>query len=825
MFGQDLRLAWRSLAKSKMFTAVAVLTLALGIGANTALFSVVYAVLLHSLPFADANRVFRVDRVYARGSIGASAVGMPPTLPWQSVPDVEDIEAQAHSFAGMAATSFGGVMTVTAPGATPLAVLAARATPNFLSVLGLAPVLGRGFSPEEAERQYPVVILTHGFWQSEFGGDPGAVGKMLRLNGEDYRILGVLPPHLLIFDAPVRVLMPLSFAALPAALRTQRSVHGVFLYGRLRPGRTAEGAEAEMQLIAGRLRRAYPKSDAAQELTLVPLRAAIARAVRPALLLLFGAVALVLLIACANLIGMMLVRAANRQRELAVRLALGASRGDLVRQLLAETLLLAAAGGAAGVFLAWLALPGLLALAPAALPAVTAIRLDPAVLAFAVGISGAAALACALVPALQLRKGHVAGLLTERAATGRRQAARARRAITVAEAALAVVLVFAAGVMLKSFARLYGESPGFRTRGLLTFGVTLDKAHGGMAAQNALVETLRRALGGLPGVEAVGATTDLPLSRGSDMIFTIAGRPLPTSIANAPDALIRIVSPGYLEAAGYRLAAGRYFSDADDAHAPPVVIVNEALARRYFPGQDPLRQHFEFGGPLAPGFADVGERAVVGVLRDARTVSLDEPDQPAYYIPFGQLSPALDQFIYGGFYVAAGTHGDAAGLRTAALATMRRIAPGLPISDVKTGEQLVAADVAPRRFDLALIAAFAGLGLFLAALGIYGVMAYSVAERRAEIGVRIAFGARRADVLRLIVGSGLKLAAAGIAIGVVAALLLRQALTPFVYQVSSADPVTFLLVIAIFLVTAVAATLAPSLRAARLPPAEILRSQ
>ncbi|HZT74349.1 MAG TPA: ABC transporter permease [Terriglobales bacterium] len=821
MFVQELRQAARSLGKSKGFTTVAVLTLALGIGANTALFSVVYAVLLHALPFQNASRVYRVDRVYENAEF---AGGAPPTIPWQSAADIQDIETQAHSFAAMAATRFEGVLTLNAPGAAPRAVLAVRATPNLFSVLGFAPLFGRGFTAAEAAHQAPVVVLSNRFWRSEFNADPAVVGRELRLNGETYRVIGVLPPHLLIFGAPVGALLPLSMAALPPQMR-DRGVHSMFLYGLLRPGVSPSAAEAEMRLIGERLQRAYPKTDAHQGMTLVGLRATIARDVRPALLLLLAAVGLVLLIACANLSGMMLVRATERQRELAIRLALGASHADLLRPLLAETIWLAGGGCCAGLVVAWLALPSLLALAPSALPAVGAIRLDPAVLGFAIALSVAAALFCALVPAAQMRRRRLAGLLAERASTGRREAAFARRAITVAEAALAVVLVFAAGVLLKNFAQLYAEAPGFRTRGLLTFAVTLDQARGSLAQQNALIASLRRALGGVPGVAAVGASTNLPLERGSDWLFTIAGQPAATSITAAPDALVRFVSPGYLQAAGFRLAAGRYFTEADDTAAAPVVIVNQALARRYFAGQKPLTEHIELGSVIAPGLQDVGERSVVGVLADAHTVSLDLPDQPTLYVPFAQVPPRLAAFIYGGFSVAVATRGDADLLRKAAIAAVHQVAPALPISSISTGEQLIAADVAPQRFDLALIALFAALGLFLAALGLYGVMAYSVAERRAEIGVRIAFGAQRADVLRLVVGGGMKLAAFGVALGLAASLLLRQWLAPFVHGAIGADPATIVFVAIVFLAVAFAATLVPSLRASHLAPAEILRSQ
>jgi len=806
--GRDLRHGLRLLRRNPGFSAVAILTLALGIGANTAIFSLVYAVLLHPLPFGHADRVYQVMRRFpAEGQRTAELL---------SPPDYLDLQRQDHAFASTAAMLVGVEMTLAGE---PNRVLAGAAvSPSLLAMLGFAPRLGRDFRPDDAQPGHDnVVILTDRAWCRQFGGDARVVGRTLTLDHAPYRVIGVLPPRFLLArDADF--LTPLSIN--PEA-QANRDRHSLLAFASLRPGVGVAAAQAETAALGARLQQRYPLSDQGQEFALFGLRNRIAGPVRPALLLLLASVGMVLLIACANLSNMLLARGAGRQRELAVRAALGASRARLLRQLLSEALVLALAGAALGLAVAPVALRLLLNLAPASLPFSGAVGLNGPVLGFTLALAVLAALACGAAPAWRDSRRPARAGLGERSSSGGRDAARARAALVVAEVAVALVLSTGAGLLLRSLANLSHQAPGFSPQSLLTFNLSLDAQHQTSASAAVALAALRQRLNALPGVRAAGAMDTPPLARGSDDLFTIASRPLPATDNQTPDALARFVTPGALAALGLHLAAGRWLRPGDTAAAPPVVIVNRALARQYFPGQNPLGQHLAIGGPAA-GIKDIGMRTVVGVVDEARTVALSQPDPPVYYFPLAQTPPALDRWT--GFTVLVRSQGDPLRLQPEIAAAARSLGAGFAVSDVASMDAELRQELGPQRFDSLLLGLFAAMGLTLAGIGVYAVLAYAVERRRAEIGVRMALGASPAAILRLLAVGALQPVGLGLAVGALASLALGRSLGRFLYGVSPADPATLAAAIGVFLLVALAAVLVPSLRALRVDPNQALRA-
>jgi putative ABC transport system permease protein len=822
---QDVRSAIRMLTKTPGFTAVVVLTLALGIGANTAIFSVIEAVLLRSLPFGGAARVFRIERSYDRVSWHVALGSEHHSLPYLSYPDIEDIVAQAHSFEATAIVTFATDMTLTGSGEARN-ISAQEVSPSFFSVLDFQPQLGRAFTVHEADAQERVVVLTHELWQTQFGGNPDIVGQSIQLNHHGYRVVGILPPHLSLLLRNTDVLLPFSMQQVPLGRRSSRALHGPNLYARLRPTVSEKAAATEVNVIAARLRQQYPDTDKDQDYELASLREVISGSVRPALLMLMGAVALVLLIACANVSNMFLARATGRHREMAIRAALGASRTQIGRQLFVESLIVASLGAAAGLLLARMALSLLISVAPSDLPSISRIDLNLPVLAFTIVATVIAALLSGFLPTFRVSASHPATLLSERSSTGRRETARARTVLIVSEMALAFVLLTTAGLLLKSFAHLYIQDPGFNTTGVLTFWLSLDPKY--QNAQNAtqLLNTVSDDLLSIPGVQSSGMTTDLVLERGADTYFSIAGRPQPTAIKDQPDALFRATTPGYLDSMGLRLVAGRLFKRSDTASAQLVAVINESLARRYFPGQNPLGQHVQADtSPFDLSRHDAGDREIIGVVSDARTVSLRLSDQPTMYIPCAQVPPGWGSEDFETLGFAVRTERDPALAQSAILATVRRDAPEMAISEVHTIRELISTHLAPQRFNFLLLAVFAGMGIFLATIGIYGVMAYAVAQRRPEVGVRLALGAQRHDIIQMIVGNGMKLALVGLALGVAGAIAISGILQQFVYGMSATDPAMLAGVTALFLFVALVANVVPSLPALAVDPIEVLRSE
>jgi putative ABC transport system permease protein len=822
MFWNHLRHAWRGLRKSPLFATIAVVTLALGIGANTAIFSVIEAVLLHSLPFHEADRACLVERSFPRqSSFWVGFTSGAQTVPFMSLPDIEDIEDQTQGLASMAAANYFNSKILTGA-REPRRVMVARVTPDFLDVLGLPPIVGRGFTADEARRHVPAVILTHHFWLSQYGANPGMVGQAIQLDHQSYRVDGILPAHLMVMPG-ADVLIPSLIRDFP--LQGQRELHGVFLFARLNPGVSNQEFRSKLGVVAARLRSLY-REDQGQDLVPVSLRSRIIGAVRPALLLLMGAVSLLLLIACANVSNMLLVKAAGRQRELAVRAALGASRRQIVEQLFAEALVLGSLAGAAGILLANAILSALIRLAPAELPATAPIGLNLPVLIFSAGLALLSAAIAATIPGLHVSLDRLARKLNERAGSASPETVRARSTMTVAEIALAVILMVGAAMLVKSFYGEYRQNAGFDTRAVLTFGLSFDPQQRNLARTLADMENVRTQLRSLPGIRKVGMTSDLPLEGGNgDMFFLIAGRPVPTSPNNSPDAYFHIITPGLISALGLRLAAGREFTASDAASSQPVAIINEALARKYFPGQNPLGQHIQLGSPLLPLLKDIGWREIVGVVADARFISLTQADEAAIFTPYTQTPPGIAQFFIGGTNVVVGASTDPGALKPEVLEALHRAQPGTAVTDVRTIRQLMNADLGSQRFTMLLLAAFAAVGVLLAALGIYGVIAFSVAQRRPELGVRMAFGAQPRDIVGLVVGGGLKLVLAGLAVGLFGAVLLGHALRGAVTGIQAFDPAVFLGVLGIFLIVAVAANVIPGLQALAVDPVDVLRSE
>jgi predicted permease len=780
----DLRYALRTMRRGPGFTLACVLALALGIGANTAIFSVVDAVLLRPLPYADSGRLVTI---LSRGHLPVA----PRTyLDWQE---------QSRSFAAMgAAEAFGPNL---AGIERPEQVTAMRLTPEVLPMLGVAPLLGRvpvaGDGPG-------VVVLSHGLWTRRFGADPGAIGREVRLDGTSHTVVGVMPPGFQFapfWVTGAELWAPLDFGE-DAASRKRSSLR---VFGRLAGGVSLEDARAEMAGIGARLDAEFPGTS--RDVQVVPLHEKVVGGVRPALLVLLGAVGLVLLIACANVAHLLLARAAARQRELAIRAALGAGRGRLARQLLTESLLLALLGGAAGLGLAALAVDAVVALRPGDLPRVAGIGIDGRVLGVTLAVSLLAGLAFGVLPALtSLRPG---------ARPGRGHGLRG--ALVGSQVALSLVLAVGAGLMIRSVVKLGAIEPGWDPRGVVSMVVSVAGAERGAPGKRAelfraLVEDVRA----VPGVTAASAINHLPLG-GDVWMFPIAieGRPR-AAPGEQPHAVYRVVLPGYFATMRQPLLAGRDVAPGDTLDAAPVVVVNRRLAELHF-GGDAL------GARLAVG--EDGLATIVGVVADARQDDWTTPARAEVYLPYLQTRAALEDPSSHRAYLTlvARASTDSASLAATVRARVAALDPGVTVSHVATMEEVVAREHARPRFLLAVLGAFAGASLLLSAIGIYGVVSHAVARRRHEIGIRVALGATRGRVMRMVLREGLTPVIAGVLAGVAGALALARLLAGLLYGVGATDPVTFVAVAALLAAVAAAACLVPARRAARVDPMTALR--
>ena len=803
---QDLRYGVRQLLRSPAFTLAAALTIALGVGANTAIFSVVNAVLLRPLPYPSPERLVSVRETID----GGEAVLSPPNF--------EDFRARRDLLESAAAT-YNTSVALTGEGAAEQ-LLGAAATQDFFRVVATPPLLGRGFLPEDARTgAAPVVVLREDLWRRRFGADPEIVGRVVRLDGVARTVVGVMPASVVYPDASTELWIPLFFSE--EELATQRGAHYLDVIARLAPGVTVERADAGLRALADRLAKEFPRTNTGESATARSLRDELVGDIRPALLIMLGAVGFVLLIACANVASLLLTRAVGRGRELAIRTALGAGRGRIIRQLVVESLMLASIGGVAGLLLAAWGVDALGALRPDDLPLVGELRLDRTVLLFTLGVTVASALFFGLVPAIQATRGVELGSgLREGSAgaIGVRGAQRTRSVFVVAEMALALMLLAGAGLLVRSFTGLMRVDPGFDPAGVLTLNVSLPDAKYDAAKARQYIADFTERLRGLPGVTAAGGSSIIPLSGSSYGISlsSIDGRQVGDD-PDAPSVQVRLATPGYLRAMGIPLRRGRDLEPADHAEAPRVLLANEAAAKLLWPGEDALGHaivlgtRFGFGGDRANG-------TVVGIVGDAREMRVSREALPTVYLPHAQ-------WPVGFMGMALRTAGDPALLVAAAREQARALDADVPVFSTLTMEQRLAESVATQRFYMLLLAVFAIAALTLAAIGIYGVLAFGVAQRSREIGIRVALGARPGDVAGLVARTGLSLAVVGIVLGLAGSVALTRVLDGILYQVEPTDPMTLAGVSLLLLLVATLAVVLPARRATKVDPMMALRSE
>jgi putative ABC transport system permease protein len=801
-FWQDLRYGFRTLLRNPGFCAVAILALALGIGPNTAIFTMVNAVLLKPLPVPAPDRV-----VMIWGTLLKSGFDQMPV----SAADFLDWKRQAHSFDEMSAAFAIPEYGLNVSGAgDPERVPAALASREFLPALGIKPVAGRNFLPEEDRAGGPpAVLISHAFWQRRFHSDPAAIGRTLTVDGVPRTIAGVVPHEL--------GEMVAADLWLPTAINPnnpERQNHNYGIVARLKPGVTVAQARAEMTVIARRLESAYPATNTGWGITLFPMAEMFTGRIRPVLLVLLGAVGLLLLIACANLANLLLARAATREKEIAIRGALGAGRRRIVRQLLTESLVLALAGGALGLALAAWGVRLMRGVVPGMFPMLQHMRVDVPVLAFTFGISILTGLLFGLVPAWKSSRTDLNTTLKE--AAGRSEGAggshRIRGFLLASEVALAVLLSVSAGLLLRSFMRVTGVNPGLRTDHILTMNLSLPEVKYDTPIKRAhFYKNLIERLDALPGVRSAGAVMFLPLRvsllsfRIGVNSFLIEGRP-PVSEDKQPLADFRMATPGYFNTMGITLRQGRLFDQHDDLDAKRVALVNEAMVRKHFPHESPLGKRIVMGQPLE----------IVGVVADAKLYGLDAPVEPAIYVPHMQRpSDSMG--------VVVRTAGDPAAMAPAVRGEILKLDPEQPVSNVRTMETVLADSLMLRRISMLLLTIFATLALTLATVGIYGLTAYSVSRRTHEIGLRVALGASQSQILRLVVGRGLVVSLIGAGIGVAAAFELTRGLAGMLYDVTATDPLVFAGVPLLLVAVSALASYVPARKATRIDPLVALR--
>jgi predicted permease len=806
----DCRYGLRQLRKNPGFTAVAVLTLALGIGATTAIFSVIDAVILRPLPYNSPDRLVLVKERIPKVT--------PDPIP-VCAPDVLRFQRENQSFVSLAA--FRGDQFDLAGAAEPQRVHVDRANAILFSLLGAKPILGRVFTPEEDQPGHTVAILSYGLWQRQFAAARDIIGRSVSLNRQIFTVIGVMPATF-IFPLPgmdqgdaADLFIPIAFT--PDELADEGDNFNYSVVGRLNPGISPAQADADLQLIAHRIQETYPvefRSDINLGAVALPLRDTVIGKSRTLLLLLFGAVAFVFLICCINVANLLLTRFTDRQKEMALRLSLGASRGRLLRQLAAESMLLTFTGAAIGLAFAFWITNALLGLLPPDIPLIHGVGLNPAVLGFTLGLAVIVGLLFGVVPALASSRSNVVNSLKEggRSITQGPQLHRLRGALVIVEVTLAMVLLVGAGLLLRSFQRILETQPGFRPEHVLTASLSLREPYykEDSDIQNFYQRLLER-LQSLPGVQIAGASSDLPLKAGWNHLFTPEGYQLPPGASLNLCNHSVILGP-YLQAIGAPLLRGRYFTDQDNSASTHVLIISDALARRYWPDKDPIGKRLKWG---TEGSKD-SWLTVVGVVGDVKQSSLDVETSPHTYESFLQNTISS-------LNVALRTSNDPASTASALRSAVWSIDPQLAVAAVQTMDQVISKSTTPRRFSLFLLAGFAFLALILSAIGIYGVIAYSVVRRVHEMGIRIALGAQRRDVLRLVIGQGVLLLAIGMVIGTLGALALTRALASFLYGVRPTDPVTFVAVVAILSGVAFLACYIPARRTTRVDPMVALR--
>lgn len=813
---QDISYGIRSLIKTPSFTAIAVIVLALGIGANTSIFTIVNAVLLRPLPYPGSDQLVMLWETNPRFQIGID------TLPVThgNFMDWREQNSVFEYFTALGVGSWG----LTGAG-EPERISGASVSPNFFRLMGTEPKLGRAFRDDEDKPDAgKVVVISHSLWQRRFASEPGVLGKTMTLDGETYTVIGITPEG---FQFPRAKEMPYFVGVSTQTdlwrpmilgddfINKNRANHQLCVMARIKPGVTSERAQSEMTAIAERLEQSYPDSNQGIGVKVVPLNEQVVGNVRAALLVLLGTVALVLLIACANVANLLLARSAARQKEMAIRTALGASRGRLVRQLLTEALLLSMTAAVAGTMLSLWGTNAMLSLSRENLPRAYEIAVDVRVLGFTVAIALLTSVIFGLTPALEASKINLSESLKE----GSRGLSRGLRSnhlrslLVISEIALSLVLLIGAGLMIKSLASLLKVDPGFKPDNTVTMHMSLlGSKYPSPNHQNAFFREVTHRVENLPGVQSVGLISSAPLSGGVYAGgFSIEGR-VATSETDDFVADRRMISPDYFKALGIPLLKGRAFTDRDDQTSPGVVVVSDSWARRFLPNEDPIDKRIKLGGrdSTRPWLS------IVGIAGDVRDTALESNARPCVYIPY-------PQFPSSGMTLAVRAAFDPKLLISAIRDEVWAVDKEQPITDLKTMDQYVAESVSPRRFNAMLLAIFAGLALVLASVGIYGVMAYSVTQRTHEIGIRVALGAQSSHVIRLVVGRGMALVLSGVAIGLAGALALTRVMTSLLYGVSATDPLTFGVVSGVLVAVALLANYIPARRATRIDPMVALR--
>ena len=796
---QDIRYAARMLRKTPGFTAIAILTLALGIGANSAIFSVVNAVLLRPLMYKDSENLIRLYEGLPQGGTGSV-----------SVPNLKDWREQNTAFSQMAAYQYGNFNLSVQD--QPERIIGANVSSEFFDVLGTPAQLGRTFQKgEDQPGGNRVVVLSDGLWRKNFGADPNLVGRNISIGGENFSVIGIMPPQFKFFASQMWV--PLVFTERQLA---SRGSHAFNVLGRLKPGNTLEQAREEMTTIGRRLEQQYPNQQKNRTVKLVPLQEDNVRVIRPALFLLLGAVGLVLLIACTNVANLLLARAASRRSEIALRAALGARRGRLVRQFLTESVLLSLLGGVCGLLLAKWGTDVLVSMATGYLPVMTEISLDWRVLGFTLGLSLLTGIVFGLAPAMHISKTDLQDAIKDGGSGGAsRRGGWLRGLLVVAEVAAALILLVGAGLLLKSFLHLQRVNPGFRTENVLTMRISLpDGKYKSTEANAGFYRQLLDRVAPLPGVEASGVINLLPvLQAGYNGEFQIVGQEPDTS-GKPPLVEIRMISPDYFRALGVPLVSGRTFTARDQQGSEAVAIVNQEFARRLTPNQDPLGKYIK--DDEGPGIK------IVGVVGDVKQFGLIAPTIPELYTPYTQPAPpGATQTMT----LVVRTFGDPEALAPALRKEVSSVDPAQPVYEVQTMQAVIGKSVSYQRLNMQLLGIFATLAMILAVIGIYSVMSYQVSQHTREIGIRMALGAQPWHVLRLILRQGLALTLIGVVLGVAGAFALTRLLASLLFGVTASDPLTYVLVSLLLIFVALLACIVPARRATKVDPLFALRYQ